>query len=244
MLDDYLSLGDDRNQVRYVRPEKKVAEETLATLGEAVAGLCAYFDLTMGFPCVRAVLVPDRSEFDRLVADLLGVDIEKPSNPGRVAQPQKTDIVFLSPPAFEHHSTYEYNPDDFKRMIWHELVHVFEEYLTPAEGAPPRWWSEGIAIYLSDQWRYKSQFRFREPVTMGIRDKSLPDIAEIQRSVSLAYDFGWTIVKLIEDKRGKQAIVDVVKTSRNGQVFQAIGEQAESFQKQWKEWLLNDELVL
>ena len=61
--------------------------------------------------------MPDRSEFDRLVTDLLGVEIEKPSNSGRIAQPQKTDIVFLSPSAFEQHSKYEYVLNDFRRMI-------------------------------------------------------------------------------------------------------------------------------
>lgn len=244
MLDNYLTLGDGRIEVRYVRPDRKFAEETSATLGRAVAELSGYFDLTIVFPCVRAVLVPDRSEFDRLVTDLLGVDIEKPSNPGRIAQPQKTDIVFLSPPAFEQHSTYEYDPDDFRRMIWHELVHVFEEHLTPDIETTPRWWSEGLAIYLSDQWRYESQFKFREPAIKSIRDRSAPDIEEIQGSVSLAYDFGWTIVKFIEDMKGKQIIVEAVKEVRNGEVFQALGEEINSFQKRWKDCLLDGKLVL
>ena len=243
MLDGYLTVGDDRFEVRYVRPDRKHAEGTLATLRRAVAELSEYFDLANPFPCARAILVPDRNEFDRLVADLLGVDIEKPSNPGRVAQPQKTDIVFLSPRAFEQQSTYKYDPDDFRRMIWHELVHVVEEYLTPDMETSPGWWGEGLAVYLSDQWRCESQFQFREPAIKSIRDKSVPHIVEIQGSVSLAYDFGWTIVKFIEEMKGKQVIVEVVKGVKNGEIFQALGEEVDSFQKQWKEWLLNGKMV-
>jgi hypothetical protein len=244
MLDRYLKLGDERVEVRYVKTDRKFAEETLVILRRAIVALSGYFDLTTVFPRVRAILVPDRSEFDRLVADLLGVDIEKPSNPGRVAQPQKTDIVFLSPPAFKQHSTYEYEPDDFRRMIWHELVHVFEEYLTPDIETTTRWWSEGIAVYLSDQWRHESQFGFREPAIKSIRDKSVPDISKIQESIPLAYDFGWTIVKFIEDMKGKRVIARVVKEVRNGEIFPALGEEVYSFQKQWKAWLLSSKAVL
>jgi len=241
MLDNYVTLGDDRMEVRYVTTDGEFAEETFATLRTGVAELSEYFGLTNVFPPVRAVLVPDRSEFDRLVADLLGVDIERPSNPGRVAQPQKTDIIFLSPLAFEQHSTYEYDPDDFRRMIWHELVHVFEEDLTPDMEATPRWWSEGLAVYLSDQWRHESQFKFREPAVKSVNDKSVPNIVEIQRHVSLAYDFGWTLVKFIEDTRGRGVIVTAVKEVLHGDVFAAVGVSIDTLQEQWREWIFRGE---
>jgi hypothetical protein len=244
MLDNYEVLEDAQVEVRYVRLQREYAELTHATLKNAIKGLSEYFGLRDVFPRPRAILVPDRSEFDRLVAGLLGVDIEGPSDPGRVAQPQGTDIVFLSPPAFEEHSTYEYDPDDFRRMVWHELVHVVDEYLTLDIEETPRWWSEGLAVYLSDQWGHDSQFKFRNAAIDCIEDKSVPDIREIQQSVSLAYDFGWTIVKFIEDTRGRESIVRAVRDAMKGDIFGALGVDIDTIEQQWKEWMLQQKEIL
>ena len=131
MLDDYLALGNDRIEVRYIDKDRSFAEETSVMLEEAVDSLTRYFHLKVPFPPVRAILVPTRDEFDRLVVDLLGVEIERPSPPGRMAQPQRTDVIVLSPSAYEQHSTREYSPDEYRRLLFHEVTHMFEEHLAP-----------------------------------------------------------------------------------------------------------------
>lgn len=241
MLDEYIEVRSGNTEVRYTGTDRRYAEETLAVLTEAHAFLKEYFGLNEpSLRRIRAVLVPCRGEYDRLVVGLLGVDIEVPSNPGRVAQPQRTDIVFLSPSAYGQHSTLRYNADEYRRLVVHELVHVFEEHLAPDIEANQRWWSEGLAAYLSGQWRHEDQFQFRQPVMEGIRLRCFPGINDIQTDVELCYAWGWTIVMFIEDTYGKDAIVKIVNECDDGDVLATIGEDPDAFEKRWQEWLLDE----
>ena len=163
-----------------------------------------------------------------------------PSNPARVAQVQKTDLVFLSPSAYKDHSTYRFNSDEYRRLVSHELTHVFEEYLSPDIETTPRWWSEGLAVYLSGQWKYEGQFRFRQPVLKGIKEKLIPDIEEIQVNIELSYDWGWTMVVFIENTYGKEMIIKIVRECDNGDVFKILSEDVKNFKKRWKKWLLEN----
>lgn len=235
MLDNYLMLSKDNIEVRYIEGGEASAEETFIALKEALVFLSKYFCLKESFPKIRAILVPNRSEYERLVINLLGVDIEIPSNPYRIAQPQGTDLVFLSPSAYKYHSAYKYNPDEYKRLVFHELTHVFEEYLTPDMETSPRWWSEGLAVYLSGQWKYENDVR--EPVLKGIKEKLIPDIGEIQVNIELSYDWGWTMVMFIENTYGKEMILKIVRECDNGNIFGILGE---NFEKRWNEWLLEN----
>ncbi len=238
MLDNYMTLAEGNLQVRYVEGDERFANETLRKLMESFALLSEYFRLEeSSLQGVRAILVPNRSEYDRLVVGLLGVDIEVPSNPGRVAQPQRTDIVFLSASAYRQHSTYYYDAAEYRRLVVHELVHVFEEHLSPDIEASPRWWSEGLAAYLSGQWKHADQFRFRQPAMDGIRLGSVPSIQEIQADVGLCYDWGWTIVMFIEHTYGRDTIGKVVRECREGNVLATLGDDPVAFEKRWREWL-------
>lgn len=240
MLYDYMRVSDNDRQVWYKLGDRSFAEETLATLRKASAILFEYFELDQPFPLVTAILAPDRGEFDRLVADWLRIEIERPSQPSRMAQPQRTGLVVLSPSAYEQYSTYRYERDEYRRLLHHEMTHIFEEYLTPNMEATPRWWSEGLAAYLSGQWKYEDDYGFRQPALKGIRDGHIPDIVEIASSVELSYDWGWTIVKFIEDIHGKACIQRIVTECRNGDVLGKLGESIDSFQRDWKRWLLED----
>jgi len=238
VLENYLSLKNDRIEVYYLERDRTFAEDTASSLMNAASKLAEYFEVNEPLPFIRAILAPDRDAFDVLVADLLGVQIERPSDPRRIAQPQETDIVLLSPSAYATQSTYSYVPDDFQRMATHELVHVVQELLSPGIEESPLWWDEGLAVYLSNQWQHMGQFRFREPVIESIRDGQAPTLSAIQTDHSLAYEFGWTLVRFIEQKKGKAAIVRVVKQMKDGDVFTALGVDAVSFQEAWQEWLL------
>lgn len=241
MLNNYMDVHSGNIEVRYTGADRRYAEDTFAVLSEAYASLKEYF--LMGEPSpttIRAILVPTRSEYDRLVVELLGIDIEVPSNPGRVAQPQKTDIVFLSPSAYHQHSTYSYDAAEYRRLVVHELVHVFEEHLSPDIEAAPRWWSEGLAAYLSGQWRHADQFRFRQPVLDGIELGRVPSISEIQADVQLCYAWGWTIIMFIEKVYGSDTVARIVKECRDGDVLATLGEDPRVFEKEWQRWLLHE----
>ncbi|HQG81918.1 MAG TPA: hypothetical protein PLU14_00825 [Caldisericia bacterium] len=238
LMDNYLVLSKDSIEVRYIEGDRQFAEETFIALKEALIFLSDYFCLKELFPSIRAILVPDRSEYDRLVVNLLGVNIRTPSDSSRIAQPQKTDIVFLSPSAYKDYSVYKYDPKEYTRVIFHELTHVFEEYLTPDIETTPVWWSEGLAIYLSKQY-YEEEII--EPVLKSISEKLIPDIEEIQNNIKLCYIWGWTVVAFIKKTYGKEMILKIVKECSNGNVFGIFTEDAKDFEKKWKEWLLESE---
>jgi len=242
MLDGYMTLGEGDLEVKYTEGDKEFAEHTLAVLTKWYAFLTEYFCLQEPFPRqIRAILVPTRSEYDHLVVGLLGVDIELPSNPGRLAQPQQTDIVFLSPSAYQHHSTYSYHADEYRRLVFHELVHVFKEHLSPDIEALPRWWSEGLAACLSRQWMHADQFRFRQPVLDGIRLRRVPPIIEIEADVQLCYAWGWTIVMFIEKAYGRDTIARIVRECEDGDVLATLGEDPYTLERGWQEWLLQED---
>jgi hypothetical protein len=139
MLEGYSSLEGSRVTVMYTREDERYAEETCDTLVQAVRNLTEQLELAGEFPLIRAILVPDRREYDRLVTHLLMVQIETPSNDRRIVQPQGTDLVVLSPSAYETNSAYRYDPGEYKRLLLHEVAHMFEEYLAPDIEAIPRW---------------------------------------------------------------------------------------------------------
>lgn len=238
LLKDYLTITEKNLIICYKNTDAIYVRHTLDSLLKAYSGLKAYFGTNLQI-AVRAILVPSRSEYDRLVVNLLGVDIEIPSNPGRVAQPQKTDILFLSPSAYKNHSLYRYDPAEFSLLVFHELTHVFEEYLSPDIEKTPRWWSEGLAVYLSGHWCYEDQFNFRQSVTDNLSRGCLPRIKDIFSSVELSYEWGWTLVMFIESILGKEAIINTVKGCKDGDILQYLNADPQNFELRYKEWILS-----
>jgi hypothetical protein len=106
----------------------------------------------------------------------------------------------------------------------------------------PRWWSEGLAVYLSRQWRYEDEFR--KAVIDGIAEKDIPGFRQIEVERKLAYDWGWTIVRFIESVYGRDMILRIVSVLYTGEecvdgkVFSVIGEEAGSLENRWMDWLL------
>jgi hypothetical protein len=169
MLSSYQILKSDHFEI-YHSEEDDLAHNASNNLENALVFCKQYFSLKDQFPKIRVVFVNNRDEFDRLVRDLLMVEIEVPSHPARIAQTQRFDMVMLSPTAYEQHSTFTFEPEAFNRLLFHELVHIVEEYLSPNIEKIPNWWSEGLAIYLSDQWRFDDIFR--KPALVGIKKNS------------------------------------------------------------------------
>ena len=240
MLNNYLWFGTGNTKIGFTEKDRKFVRETSAGLEEAIECLSEYFHLEKSFSPIRAILVPDRKEFDRLVKELLKVDIEEPSRPSRIAQPQCTDLVLLAPSAYSTDSTYEYSGNEYKRLIFHETTHIFEEYLSPNIEALPRWWSEGLAAYLSGQWKHDEDQFIRQLVLKGIKEKLIPDMKEIQVNTKLCYDWGWTVVMFIENTYGKEMILKIVRECDNGDVFGILCEDFKNFEKRWKKWLLEN----
>jgi len=231
----YLSIGNQLLEILYVNGDEHHARDAFDHLGNESPSIIGYFEISEPLPKIRVVLVPDRNEFDRLVRDLLQVEIEVPSNPARIAQAQKSDMVLLSPSAYAAHSTFVFVPAHFHRLLVHEFIHMAEEFLSPDIESVPGWWSEGLAVYLSGQWLFEDEFR--KAALNGVEKNIIPAIRQIETDRKLAYDWGWTLVKFFEDVYGKIKILQIVRESTDGKVFSSIGEDLENIEPGWKAWL-------
>lgn len=239
MLEKYLQLEENDIVVLHTGGDESFGRDTLQILRDARSFLRRYFAL-VEFPQIRGILVPDRKEYERLVLNLLGVEIEIPSRPGRLAQTQRTDLVFLSPCAYEEHSTYYYYPDEYRRLVFHELIHVLEEYLSPNIEVVPNWWSEGLAVYLSGQWKYFDQFRFRLAVLQGLCQNCIPRLEEIRKDIKLSYDWGWTVVMYLEKVFGREMIQRIIRECDDGNVLTTITEEnPEDISQRWRRWIMS-----
>lgn len=234
---DYLALQQDGMTVEYVPEDQASVAATFGGLIKGAALLTDYFGLHGRFPPVRTILVPDRSEFDRCVAEVLRVEIEVPSHPARIALPQGTNLVLLSPRAYEP-GRYRYTPEGLDRLIGHELTHIIEEHLSPNIEALPRWWSEGLAMHLSGDWVgelphvKKETVAGRIPALAEMQDGAVADV-----SVRLCYQWGWTVVRCIEATHGQVAIRRVVEQCADGDVLATLGEDPAAFERAWRGWL-------
>jgi len=238
MLDNYRVLENKRIEIRYLDGDYEFAQEALLALDGAFDRVTQYFSFSGLFPTVRVILVTNRYEFDRLVRDLLKVEIEVPSHPARIAQPQRTDLVAISPSAYEAETIFQYNLGEFQRLMVHELIHMVEEHLSPNIELSPRWWGEGLAVYLSEQWRYDNEYK--KIAIDGIEQKNIPSFRQIEMERKMAYDWGWTIVKYIETKYGTDMILRIVNECADGKVFAMIGDNVNLLERQWKQWLLSE----
>jgi len=242
ILQNYRTFGNEQIEIRFRAGEECFAQKAFATLSDALPAITNYFRISGSFPKVCVVIVIHRSEFDRLVRDFLQVEIELPSHPARIAQPQRTDMVVLSPSAYEAHSIFKYNPDEFRRLLIHELVHMVEEFLSPDIETIARWWSEGLAVYLSGQWIYEDGFR--KAAIDGVSQKDVPGFRQIEEERQLAYDWGWTIVRFVESEYGSDMVLRIVKECADGQVFTVMGGETENLERQWRDWLTIKESLI
>jgi hypothetical protein len=235
---DYLAFRQDGMTVEYMPEDQTLVAATLGGLLKGAASLTDYFGLHSRFPSVRTILVPDRGEFDRCVAEVLRIQIEVPSHPARIGLPQGTNLVLLSPRAYVP-GTNQYSPEGYERLIGHELTHIVEEFLSPNIEAQPRWWSEGLAMHLSGDWLEEAA-HVREGEAAG----RIPALAEMQDgavadvSVRLCYQWGWSVVRYIESARGRTAIRRVVEQCADGDVLATLGEAPAAFERGWREWLV------
>lgn len=228
---EYSALTRGIIVVEFTPPDEDLVSDTLTYLSRGLTSSMRYFQVD-SFPGLRAVITPDRSEFDRCVRNILHMDIETPSNPGRVALPQKTDLVVLSPHAWKEESIHD--PRLYHSVLHHETVHILEEYLSPDIEKVPRWWSEGLAVYLSGQWITLG----REEPELGecIQTGDVPTFTGMLQDARLSYLWGWTCVMYIELVYGQKMINTLVREcSRN--FLARLGETDGSFEEKWNRLL-------
>jgi len=234
----YQSCTQGKATVEFVEQDRGLVPQVVSSLNQALERLSEYFGI-QDVPPIRTILTPNRNELDRCIREILRIEIEVPSNPVRVAQPQRTDLILLSPAAWEK-DLHDYTPAKFGRLIAHEVAHIIEEHLSPNIEAVPRWWSEGLAMYTSGQWQERDTI---QRVWSSLEANAMPSISQMQdgpitsQGVKLCYTWGWSLVMYVDRVIGRDMVIRVVRECRDGDVLRILGQSQQSLEAGWKEWL-------
>ena len=131
---------------------------------------------------------------------------------------------------------------DWGDVLCHEFVHTVT--LSETQGRIPRWFTEGLAV--SQQITPLWSTRYRLLAQADARDRLLPVNALDQAIVTasnpeLGYSQGYWICRYVEEKRGHQAILDMLDAYRAGMstnaVFQkCLGVAVPEFDVQFAQW--------
>ncbi|MFN2384125.1 MAG: hypothetical protein ABR559_07670 [Gemmatimonadota bacterium] len=108
---------------------------------------------------------------------------------------------------------------DFRRVIKHELVHVFQarkgahlKRLHPSgyEWASPQWFTEGLAEYWSGPWGAEGDLVVRDLLLNG----RVPDIAELDRYAGTfaVYKLGQHLQEWLGDTYGEDRLVELLES--------------------------------
>ncbi len=134
---------------------------------------------------------------------------------------------------------------DFKKVIRHELVHVFthskhyrvlKDHRKTHYPSLPLWYIEGLAEYWSEGWTNESEMYIKDAVLNGYL-VPLDQMYAIYGSF-LMYKEGQAILKFIAEKYGEQKIIQLIENAWKEDNFPnilklTIGLNYREFDKEW-----------
>jgi len=133
----------------------------------------------------------------------------------------------------------------FKRVIRHELVHVFQRsYLERLlkdhrifqNRGVPLWFTEGLAEYWSEGWSSEGEMIIRD----GVLNNTLVPINQMSKILGtfLMYKEGQAIIKFISEKYGEEKILDLLNNVWREEDFSkimkmTIGKDYRELNEEW-----------
>ena len=220
----------------YRDTDREYVETIQDTLKVSIDALRDYFQLKQDL-ALEVYLAKNRKEYDVLTAEKLGLNVTAPSDSARIAQTQKNMLLFLSPSVYSTDSSFQYEKTEFERLIFHEMVHVAEELLSPNIEKVSRWFSEGLAIYLSGQWKHEKDYM----TTLGriLSGNRRIELYQLSEDVKNAYYLEWTIVAYIEQVWGREKVAGIVRNCTNTeQMLEFIETSRSRFEKDWNLYIV------
>jgi len=152
---------------------------------------------------ITVVIAPNRGRFHLLTRGL-------PDWTGGVAYPSFARIILQSPTLYA-------DKGQFTVTALHELVHILTDYRGPSQ--LPRWFSEGLAMYLSGETMYKNRRPLGRAVVTG-KTYTLEDIEDMLRfgpeQARVAYLQSISFVEFLSDRYGWPAIARLLAGYREG----------------------------
>lgn len=222
-------------RIRYKGKDKAFINGTYFGIKRGVRLLSEYFNREMKLPEIEITLAENRKEYDLILSNRHGLKaLKTPAT--RIAQPIDTNLLLLSPSAYESDSTYIFKKEEYIRLMIHEYTHIVIRLLSCETDAVPRWFEEGLAVYLSEQWLYEDEIV--GPVYWGVKKNKIPTLRKILTNRIYYYLWGWTVVKYIEKHYGKKMILNIVNNcNQDNDVFDIVGEECCTVGKKWRKEL-------
>lgn len=192
-----------------------------------------FFGLPPEFPLINIFIAPRRAEYDRMVSHLTKI----PTSNGRLGQPQGHDLYLISPNAWPADVHPDYLGRDgkcdkkvYRQFIEHEIVHMIEEQFSPkgAMEIRPQWWSDGIAVYATGQYRDRLN---RKLMKEDLEAGKSPMIAGMKGRD--AYVWGWSLVRFIEKRLGRGALRSVIQNSCTDDILGFLKLSRSRFEAEW-----------
>lgn len=137
----------------------------------------------------------------------------------------------------------------FRRVIRHELVHVFtfnkmtrvlRDHRKPPRRALPLWFTEGLAEYWSGEPDHQHEMIMRDAVASNYF-VPLDDMQRIRGSFVM-YKEGESFCRFVADTYGEERLLDLIEQSWRSTDFSdvlefVLQENEDTLNKQWREWL-------
>ncbi|MBN8589775.1 MAG: PD40 domain-containing protein [Rhodothermia bacterium] len=137
----------------------------------------------------------------------------------------------------------------FKRVIRHEMVHVFtfnklarvmRDYRKPPDRLPPLWFTEGLAEYWSGEADHQHEMMIRD----AIASNSLVPLEDIDRiyGTYLMYKQGESVCRFIAEKWGDEYLLRLIEDFWKETYFEKLIERTlnvsyREFGTAWEAWL-------
>ena len=137
----------------------------------------------------------------------------------------------------------------FRRVIWHEMVHVFtfnklarvfRDHRKPTDRALPLWFTEGLAEYWSGTPDYNHEMILRDAVASNFF-VPLHDFDRIAGSFVM-YKEGEAFCRFVAEEYGEERLLDLIEGAWRDRDFMdvidvVLGEESASVSDRWEAWV-------
>lgn len=144
---------------------------------------------------------------------------------------------------------YSGSIENFRHVIYHELVHVFmttklmrisNDYKLNTERFPPLWFVEGLAEFYSTTWNSRGEMVIRDAVL----NDYLPGISDIYRisGTFLMYKQGQLFLNFVDQNYGREKIMMLIDNIWMTDSFKelleyVLGKNMAEIDREWKSYL-------
>lgn len=223
-----------RYRIMTTERDRDLVEIVASNLDHGVRRIEGVFSTKAEIPFLNVFICPSRSIFD----DFVQVITTVPTKAGRIGQPQGHDMYILSPKSYRSDAPFYgrdeppfYDAVDLRRILVHELVHIWEELSSPREAMEvgEDWFSEGMAMYIAEHnQEAEFEMELRADYSKGI----IPKPEEL--SGDRVYSWGCVLFEFLLEQVGPKRLLEMITKTTHENVIALLQLEPSSF---WERYL-------